>query len=201
MIIDILTRKKNWNFTCLIPTNICLTSCGARISTKNHTFCIFHSNDGRLHQPRILDIQICTKDYKTKGDEKIFNFKTISWFCSLDWSKMLKNDYQCNLFCQIRCKRNFWLFIDSSKSFKKDSQCTLFHWIWCNGILDWLMSLRKDYQCDFFYWIWYSAICDWSKSLGKDYQCTILWWLWCNGIIDWSKSLKKYCWCNFFCWI
>ncbi len=155
----------------LDTNNISLTGGSARISTKNHTFCVFHSNDGRLHQPRILEIQICTKITKKKEMKR---FSVSKQF--LDWSKMLKNDYQCSLFCWIRCKWNFWLFIDWSKSFKKDSQCTLFYWIWCNGILDWLTSLIKDYQCVFFYWIWYSAIFDWSKSLGKDYQCTILWW-------------------------
>lgn len=139
----------------LDTNNISLTSCGARISTKNHTFCIFHSNDGRLHhQPRILEMQICTKITKQK-EMKRFSVSINNFLdCSFDWSKMLKNDYQCNIFCWIRCKRNFWLFIDWSKSFKKDSQCTLFYWIWCNGILDWLMSFKKDYQCDFFYWIW-----------------------------------------------
>lgn len=125
-------KKNKRKFHMLDTNNISLTGCGARISTKNHTFCIFHSNDGRLHQPRILEIWICTKDCKTKGDEKIFSFKTISrlfiWLIK-DVEKLLSMQI---FFGQIRCKRNFWLFIDWSKSFKKDSQCTLFYWIWCN---------------------------------------------------------------------
>lgn len=193
-------KDKKGNFTCLIPTTfplpVVVRESAPRITPSAYSIpmMVVYTNQEYWKYKFVQRLQNKRrwKDFQFQN-----NFSIVHLIDQRCW-KMIINVI---FFVELDAKGIFDCSLIDQKSFKKDSQCTLFYWIWCNGILDWLMSLRKDYQCDFFYWIWYSAIFDWSKSLGKDYQCTILWWLWCNGIIDWSKSLKKDCWCNFFCWI
>ncbi len=132
MFIDFLTRKNKMKFHMLDTNNISLTGCGARISTKNHTFCIFHSNDGRLHQPWILETQICTKDCKTKGDEKIFSFKTICrlfiWLIK-DVEKWLSMQI---FFVELDPKGIFDCSSIDQRASKRIVNALFFYWIWCN---------------------------------------------------------------------